>query len=608
MATERSTDESDSENKTTETTESTSLVDDPQTDHVVDEIMHDDSDEVIAAEDAKIVVSPNLPWYKKIFARKKIWTPLVIVLLLVAILAVPWTRYKILGLVIKKSYNVTVIDAQTKLPVSDATVGLAGKRAITDDQGDVTLKAPVGTNHLSVSKQYYKSTTTTVLVPLRKQAGGTYRVSLLATGRQVPLTVLNKITGAPLSDVEITAAGTSAKTNAAGQVTMVLPAYSATESATFSDSGYASVSGTITVTAGVVASNTFKLLPNGRVYFLSNASGKIDVVSTNLDGSSPQTVLAGTGNEQPNDTILLSSSDWQYLALAATRTAGQQSDSLYLVNTQTGKLTTIDGGNDNFTPLGWSGHYFVYDALSNAVQYDQAGGDMIKSYDADTGQTTTLDQTQTQTSGSSTFYQGFNNEYLLNDGKVAYNVVWYADYPADNSDFNGQNDSIRAAQVNGNGKQDYKTFSASQTGSIQAVQYAPSGVYYGVSNLGGTSTVNYAFDDNSVTTPQSANFSAVYPTFLPSPSGDQTFWSQTSNGNNNLFVGDENGSNGSQVASASTYAPYGWYTGNYLLVEKGSNQLYIMSAKGSTPFKISDYYKPPQPSSTSAYGGSYGEQ
>jgi hypothetical protein len=36
MATERSTDESDSENKTTETTESTSLVDDPHTDHVVD--------------------------------------------------------------------------------------------------------------------------------------------------------------------------------------------------------------------------------------------------------------------------------------------------------------------------------------------------------------------------------------------------------------------------------------------------------------------------------------------------------------------------------------------------------------------------------------------
>jgi len=78
----------------------------------------------------------------------------------------------------------------------------------------------------------------------------------------------------------------------------------------------------VTVTTDKVAANQFKLAPVGKVFFLSNAGGKIDVVSTNLDGTDRKVVLAGTGKEDRNNTVLLASSDWKYLALLSLRDGG----------------------------------------------------------------------------------------------------------------------------------------------------------------------------------------------------------------------------------------------------------------------------------------------
>jgi Tol biopolymer transport system component len=91
---------------------------------------------------------------------------------------------------------------------------------------------------------------------------------------------------------------------------------------------------------------------------------------------------------------------------------------------------------------------------------------------------------------------------------------------------------------------------------------------------------------------------------LLSPSGSNSFWAEARDGKSALFVGDQDGKNPKQVASLSEYTSYGWFTDDYLLVSKGSSELYIMSKAGGKPQKITDYYKPSV--NYQGYGGGYG--
>jgi hypothetical protein len=99
-------------------------------------------------------------------------------------------------------------------------------------------------------------------------------------------------------------------------------------------------------------------------------------------------------------------------------------------------------------------------------------------------------------------------------------------------------------------------------------------------------------------------WSTPYPTYLLSPSSNQTFWTDQRDGKNTLFVGDNDAKNQKTIASLSGYNIYGWFTDNYLLVSKSSSELYVMPVAGGTPLKITDYYKPAI--NYQGYGGGYG--
>ena len=85
-------------------------------------------------------------------------------------------------------------------------------------------------------------------------------------------------------------------------------------------------------------------------------------------------------------------------------------------------------------------------------------------------------------------------------------------------------------------------------------------------------------------------------TYFYSASGKQTFWSEARDGKNVITVGDQDGLNPVMLTGGTDYQPYGWFTDQYLILSKDSNSLYVMSAKGGTPVKVSDYL------STGTYG------
>ena len=565
-----------------------------------------------------------------IWRCKKISLPLIVLAVLGVLLLVPPTRYPIFGLFWKQTYTIKVVDSQTKQPVTAATIILAGKQVTTNNQGQATAKVPVGHKSLVISKKYYTELSQKVLVPLRKP--NVQIVSLQATGRQVPLVVTNLIDGTPLSNVTIKASGSEVRTDKNGKATIVLPADKTTVGATLSANGYNDAVATITIITQSLPANSFKLTPSGKVYFLSNLSGNIDVVKTNLDGTSRQTVVAGTGNEDQYTTSLLASRDWQFLALQAKRDTDPNNNSLYLIDTSTDKLSTIDTGSATFTSIGWFGHYFVYEVNRNGIQQWQSNATSIKSYNADSGQLTTIDSTQA--SGDQNNYAQENFAWVKQVGsELVYFETWYAyGYTWDPSRFavpvysqlNGKQAQLISAQPDGT-KKVIKAFDLSQPNygayygytpisSYQAVLYEPNALYFArndnsSSNNAATTYAKYedgTFTDNDKeATAYFTSNQQTYPTYLVSPSGNQTFWGEPRDGKTSLFVGDQDANSPKQIASLSDYTPYGWYSDNYVLVEKNGSELYIMPVSGKgQQVKISDYYKPAQ--NFNGYGGGYG--
>lgn len=591
--------------------------DDTNTDKAVIDIIAKESDALLAAEDvtATPVSKPSGPAKNsgtggkaklgRLLKNKRTWV--VVVLLLVLLLGLPFTRYKLLGLVIKKSVTVSVLDSITSTPVSNAQVKFGHASAKTNANGKAVLRAGPGSGKLMVEKQYYKQASETLFVSLK--ANPEVKTRLVATGRQVPVSVVNKITGKPVAGAEVKVLDTTARTDTQGKATIVLPATAVSDSATISSKGYNKANANIKVTSSLVSENTLAITPAGHVYFLSNLSGNIDVMKANLDGSGRQTVLAGTGKEDPRTTSLLATRDWHYVVLKARRDSAQAA--LYLIDTSSDKVTQFDSGDADFALVGWYNHSFVYDITRNNVPQSQSGHEVLKSYNAELGELAQLDQNQTDGSPATYAYQGFNNFYIVN-GLVVYNTQWYTyDSAGAGIDLGPKTGSIRAVQPTGQGKKDYQTYSASGLGYVQAALYEPQGIYYAVYNYNDNKTIYYKFEDHSVSPASDltrSDFNKSYPTYLVSPSGNQVFWSELRDGKNSLFTADASAQKKKQIASLSDYSNYGWYSDNYLLVSKNNSQLYIMPASGVAaghqPLKVTDYYKPAQ--TYTGYGYGYG--
>lgn len=565
-------------------TEATEPFSDRRTDEAVADIEVADSDKVLEVEDAELAAAFTAP-QKKSFgqalkrALKKWWVWLIIILVILSgLYAVPFTRFHIAAQFVKQPFAVTVLDSVTHTPVSGAAVTLNGQRATSDAKGKVSFTVPVGHRTLSVQEKYYKNYSADVLVPLWSR--GNQTVQLTATGRQVPVKVVNKLTGSPVSGAEVRVLDTKATTGKDGTAVIVLPTGKSALPGRVQATSYNTTAITLQVTNKTVPANTFELTPVGRAYFLSNSSGNPDVVSANLDGTDRLTVLAGTGNEDPNNTTLLASRDWKYLALESARSS--QTPELFLIDTaHNNKLKTIDNSGADIAPIGWGGHYFVYSVTYGTMPQWQAGRQALKSFNADTGKVSILAQTQVTGTEGEYAYQTISNVIIL-DSEIFYTTQWNSS-SSDPSDtlLAGKTDTLSTLQPDGTRQKDQKTFDAQTYGFLQAKLAQPGVVYISVRQQDG-SAAYYQFANGAVSTSSDLTLSTYdksYPAYLPSPSGGKTLWSEMQNSQMTILVGDKNGQNAKPIATLdSGYTAYGWYTDNYVLVMDKNGSLYILPA------------------------------
>jgi len=541
--------------------------------------------------------------------RKVLVTVASILLLLIIAIAVPFTRYAILSPFVKKDVTLKIIDSKTKKPVTNVSIEIGGVASQSDKDGLVKLNAvPVGQYELNVEKQYYKSYTASYTVPVfTTPESPTFDIN--ATGRQVSVTISNKISGEPVADVVIEASGTKATTGSDGAATIILPPTNETTQAIVKKDGYNAIDVELKVDESFV--NTYSVTPSGSIYYLSKATGKINVMKSNLDGSGASVAVAATGQESDYETSLLSSRDWQYSAFNATRTDNKQR--LYLLSSNKDELSLIDEGDASFTMVGWSGHNFIYTVYRNTPNPWDNKKQALKSFNAETRKLTTLDETVgVGTNSYDSSYENYSGTYILKD-EIVYLKNWYfSNYYFMNND-NNKAPTLYSVSSLGESKKTVKTFPINKSANLRL--YEPQGLYVQVSQANNP-PVFYEYEDKNIKEVAGINdnqFNSFYPTFLVSPSAKRTLWYEPRDGKNTLFIGNEAGKEAKTIGTLSEFVPYGWFGQNdeYVLLTKNGSELYISPANrainedGYQPLKVTDYHKT---RTYPGYGYGYGGQ
>jgi hypothetical protein len=544
----------------------------------------------------------GVPFWKKLpikYWRHRRWTiPLTMLIILVVLAAIPAVRYSVLSHYVVKQYTVHVADRQTGRPVEDATVRLGNDTDSTDSNGDVQVAAKVGQRHLTINRKYYHNFSTQVFVNL---LGNQNRrnIKLAATGRQVPFTVRDKLSGQPIKNATIEVLDTSGETDKNGKAVIVLPAKNLTLRAHISATGYNGENADVSVTGSEVVANHLQLTPSGKVYFLSNRSGRIDVISTNLDGSDRETAVRGTGNEDLGTTRLFVSPAGNQLVLHAKRDDSGAAK-LYFYDGTTGGLAELDSSPVDFNPYGWIGNHFIYQIKKLTVHDWQPKQSLLQSYNGNSGKTVTLDATSATGKSGAYAAQKFGFVTFVN-GQVVYGKNWISPTGSSKLLKNKHNAVFRVSPA-GKRKNDLKDIDIPKGNnytSLAAIQPLPSKLYIQSATL--SQIVYYIYQDGRVSQTNTISddaFAKHYPDYLISPNDKQSLWMETRDGRHLLFVGTGKNRGATEISGLRGYSPYAWYGNQDIIISK-DNTLYILSIqnpqKHRKPIKISAYYSTGDP-------------
>lgn len=522
-------------------------------------------------------------------SNKKVSIPAAVLVLLIIILAVPVTRYKSLGLVYKKNFVISAYDTTANTPVSGANVMADGVSAITDGSGKATLRLAVGPHRFTITKKYYQDKSFSAVVPIFREKN-VPNMGVVATGRQVKINIKNTITKKAVANVGISISDIVANTDKDGNATIVLPANLTAEPATLSLVGYNDTKVTVKISNTTVMENDFTITPAGKIYFISKRTGALSIMKADYDGANVQTVLAGTGSEEISSTELLQSADGKYIAYLAKRAASDTTAQLYIISAADDKLLSVDTGNASFFIQGWMGSNLIYTVARNDVNYWQAGKYKLKSYAADTGKTTLLDQSSAVGDSAAYGYESFYSVVLLKN-TVVYTKTWSGYSGQGSSLIESKTASFNTIDPSGANHKILATYPGLD--AVQTSQNGPNLVNIWQQEY--TSGANHYFSfglGSSITAIDSLTSDKFYAGnagYILSSDQGRSLWSESVDGKNTIKVGDSSGSSSTTIQSVSSYSALGWAGDGYVLLTKNNSELYITSSAGGEVLKVTDY-------------------
>ncbi len=347
-------------------------------DAAVDDISKEESDAVLAAEDAEIerATMAKAPKrgigakFKHVLAAwwgnpKARWiTVVVLVLALLVIGLVPKSRYFVLNTAgVRASAAVTVLDTSTQQPLKNVTICLAGETAKTDENGKATVRhLKLGATQLVINRRAFAPVTRQVVVGWGSNPLGDFK--LTPTGSQYTFVATDFLSGKPLPDAEVTSDDANAQADDKGKIVLTLDQTAdETVKITATSKGYRDE--VVNLDLNDKAEIPVRMVPDKKHAFVSKRSGKYDLYSIDVDGQNEKLLLAGSGNER-DDIVVAQSPENDAVAYISTRDGKRDKDG-FLLST----LSIIDTTSGEKVDVAQAEQVQLVDWIGSRIAYVQ---------------------------------------------------------------------------------------------------------------------------------------------------------------------------------------------------------------------------------------------
>ena len=374
-------------------------VEDPEIDKAVDEITEHEADEVLAAEDAELAKAFDPDKEPKGFKAKiKAWasawwnnkklrygTFAGLAALIVLLSAIPQSRYFILNNVgVRSSSTLVVLDSSTQQPLKNVDVQMANQVGKTDSSGTVKLMhLKLGSTKMTISRRAFASVTKQVTVGWGSNPMGSF--SLTPTGSQYNFVVTDFLSGKPIQKAEANAndADAAAVADDKGQIVLTVDSAASNDlTVTIKAEGYRDA--TLALNLDDKTSHKVTMVPAQKYAFVSKRSGKYDLYTMDVDGTNEKVVLAGSGNER-DDISVVPNPAKGVVALASSRDNNRNKDgylltTLNVIDTKTGQRTTVTQ-SEKIQIIDWIGSRLIFVQVAAGASANDSHRQRLISYD-----------------------------------------------------------------------------------------------------------------------------------------------------------------------------------------------------------------------------------
>lgn len=370
---------------------------DAQTDEAVDEIVKEEADELLATQDNAVQEVPPkkrgfwrsighffAAWWRNKWTR---WITILIILgAITTVAVVPSLRYAALNKAgVRASTSLAVYDNGTRLPLKNVSVAVAGKKATTDSKGVAKVSdLRLGPQELVIQRVGFATVKQKVTLGWGSNPLGNFILD--STGVRYVVVITDFISGKPIPGAEVSFAdtGATAVADKQGKATLTLDNASEAVNAQLSVSASGYHTTPVTLPATPAKPVAVALPPAAKTVFVAKQNGRYDLVSMYLDGSERSTLLAGTGSETSNISLLADPAG-KKVAYVSTRdgltsAGGYHMSGLTLVSIADGAYATISHA-DHIQLVDWIGTTIIFEESSKNTSATDSNRYKLVAYD-----------------------------------------------------------------------------------------------------------------------------------------------------------------------------------------------------------------------------------
>jgi hypothetical protein len=341
----------------------------PATDEAVTDIVREEADTLLEIDDADTEDSADdnaaqnvdRKWWR---SKRFIYAALLsVIVICVALAAVPKTRYVLLNLAgVRSQASLKVVDERTRLPLKNVTVKIGVAETKTDAQGVAQFDmVRLGAQDFVVERVAFAPIRKNIVVGWGSNPLG--EMKLQATGVRYELKITDYVSG-KIVQAEATSGESVAIADSKGVANLVIEDVSKPViEIMVQANGYRTEK--VLIDANRKTATNVALTPSKPIVYVSKQSGRYDVYRIDADGKNKQLVLAGTGRESQDIRVALSP-DSLTAAIVSSRgtkrdARGMLLDTLTLVTLKSGVTKTIDEAQD-INLEDWISSQLVYTA------------------------------------------------------------------------------------------------------------------------------------------------------------------------------------------------------------------------------------------------------